>query len=79
VLPPPFDLTREAGYRRWRQAKLAEAKELEAIALIKQIEAMKVMAAEKAADLARLNQLETETLPSLERQLEQERLQKKGL
>lgn len=24
MLPPPFDLTREAGYRRWRQAKLAD-------------------------------------------------------
>lgn len=66
------DFQKQAEDRRLE----AEAKELEAIALIKQIEAMKVMAAEKAADLARLNQLETETLPSLERQLEQERLQK---
>lgn len=66
------DLQKQAEERR----KEAETKELEAIALAKQIEAMKAQAEEKAADLARLTQLETETLPSLERQLEQERLQK---
>jgi uncharacterized coiled-coil protein SlyX len=66
------DLEKQAEERR----KEAETKELEAIALAKQIEAMKVQAEEKAADLARLSQLETETVPSLERQLEQERLQK---
>lgn len=66
------DLEKQAEERR----KEAESKELEAIALAKQIEAMKAQAEEKAAHLARLTQLETETLPSLERQLEQERLQK---
>ncbi len=66
------DLEKQAEERR----KEAETKELEAIALAKQIEAMKAQAEEKAAHLARLTQLETETLPSLERQLEQERLQK---
>lgn len=66
------DFQKQAEERRLE----AEAKELEAIALTKQIEAMKTMADEKAADLARLNQLETEILPNLERQLEQERLQK---
>ena len=66
------DFQKQAEDRRLE----AETKELEAIALAKQIEAMKTMAAEKAVDLARLNQLETETLPSLERQLEQERLQR---
>lgn len=66
------DLQKQAEERR----KEAETKELEAIALAKQIDAMKAQAEEKGADLARLTQLETETLPSLERQLEQERLQK---
>jgi len=66
------DLQKQAEERR----KEAETKELEAIALAKQIEAMKAQAEQKAADLARLTQLETETLPILERQLEQERLQK---
>ena len=66
------DFQKQAEDRRLE----AETKELEAIALAKQIEAMKTMAAEKAVDLARLNQLGTETLPSLERQLEQERLQR---
>ncbi|MDQ5935679.1 MAG: hypothetical protein QG574_2994 [Cyanobacteriota bacterium erpe_2018_sw_21hr_WHONDRS-SW48-000092_B_bin.40] len=70
------DLQKQAEERR----KEAETKELEAIALAKQIDAMKAQAEEKAVDLARLTQLETETLPILERQLEQERLQKeKGL
>jgi DNA repair exonuclease SbcCD ATPase subunit len=66
------DLQKQAEERR----KEAETKELEAIALAKQIDAMKAQAEEKAGDLARLTQLETETLPTLERQLEQERLQK---
>jgi DNA repair exonuclease SbcCD ATPase subunit len=66
------DLEKQAEERR----KEAETKELEAIALAKQIEAMKAQAEEKSTDLARLSQLETETLPTLERQLEQERLQK---
>jgi DNA repair exonuclease SbcCD ATPase subunit len=66
------DLQKQAEERR----KEAETKALEAIALTKQIDAMKSLAEEKAADLARLTQLETETLPTLERQLEQERLQK---
>lgn len=66
------DFQKQAEERRLE----AETKELEGIAMTKQIEAMKAMANEKVADLARLNQLETETLPNLERQLEQERLQK---
>lgn len=66
------DLQKQAEERR----KEAETKELEAIALAKQIDAMKAQAEEKASDLARLTQLETETLPTLERQLEQERLLK---
>jgi len=66
------DLQKQAEDRR----KEAETKELEAIALAKQIDAMKAEANDKATDLARLTQLETETLPTLERQLEQERLQK---
>lgn len=66
------DFQKQAEDRR----KEAESKELEAIALAKQIEAMRLIAESKAADLARLNELETETLPTLERQLEQERLQK---
>ncbi len=66
------DFQKQAEDRR----KEAEIKELETIALTKQIEAMKERADERAADVARLTQLETETLPTLERQLEQERLQK---
>jgi hypothetical protein len=66
------DFQKQAEDRRQE----AEAKELKAIALAKQIEALKTLADEKAVDLARLNQLETETLPTLERQLEQERRQK---
>lgn len=66
------DFQKEAEDRR----REAEAKELEAIALSKQIEAIKVIADEKAADLARLNQLETVTLPTIQRQLDLERAQK---
>lgn len=66
------DFQKEAEERR----KEAEAKELEAIALAKQVEAMRVLAEEKAADLARLNELEKQTLPSMQRQLDLERLQK---
>ena len=66
------DLQKQAEERR----KEAETKELEAIALAKQIDAMKAQAEEKASDLARLTQLETETLPTLEGQLAHERLQK---
>lgn len=66
------DFQKEAEDRR----KEAEAKELEAIALAKQVEAMRVLAEEKAADLARLNELETQTLPSIQRQLDLERAQK---
>ena len=55
------DFQKEAEERR----KEAEAKELEAIALAKQVEAMRVLAEEKAADLARLNELEKQTLPSM--------------
>ncbi|MBA4073481.1 MAG: hypothetical protein C0508_00485 [Cyanobacteria bacterium PR.023] len=66
------DFQKEAEQRR----REAETKELEAIALAKQIEAMKELGREKALEAERLSKLETETLPSLERQLEQERLEK---
>lgn len=66
------DLQKQAEERR----KEAEIKEFEAIAMAKQVEAMKVLAEEKAADLARLNELETKTLPSIQRQLDLERSQK---
>ncbi len=44
--------------------------------MAKQIEAMKERDREKAVEVERLAKLETETLPTLERQLEQERLLK---
>ena len=66
------DFQKEAEQRRQE----AETKELEAIALAKQIEAMKERDREKAAEVERLAKLETETLPTLERHLEQERLEK---
>lgn len=66
------DFQKEAAQRRQQ----AETKELEAIASAKQIEAMKEQDREKAVEVERLAKLETETLPTLERQLEQERLEK---
>jgi hypothetical protein len=66
------DFQKQAEDRR----REAEAKELEAIALAKQIEALKAKSEEAAASVARLTELETEILPTLERQLEQERVQK---
>lgn len=66
------DFQKQAEDRRQE----AEAKELEAIALAKQIAAMKTMSEEKAADLARLEELETKTLPTIQRQLDLERSQK---
>lgn len=66
------DFQKQAEDRR----QLAEAKELEAIALGKQIEAMKAKADESAAEFVRLNKIENETLPSVQRQLEVEREQK---
>ncbi len=66
------DFQKQAEDRRLE----AEAKELEAIALAKQVEALKALTEEKAADLARLNELETKTLPTIQRQLDQERSQK---
>jgi len=66
------DFQKEAEQRRQE----AETKELEAIALAKQIEAMKERDREKAAEVERLAKLETETLPTLERHLEQERHEK---
>lgn len=66
------DFQKQAEERRQE----AEAKELEAIALAKQIDAMKAMSEEKARDLARLNELETKTLPTIQRQLDLERSQK---
>ena len=66
------DFQKQAEARRQE----AEAKELEAVALAKQIEAMKAIDKEKVADLARLNELETKTLPTIQRQLDDERAQK---
>ena len=66
------DFQKQAEDRRLE----AEAKELEAIALAKQVEALKALADEKAVDMARLNELETKTLPAIQRQLDQERSQK---
>lgn len=66
------DFQKEAEQRRQE----AESKELEAIALAKQIEAMKELGREKALEAERLAKLEKETLPTLERHLEQERLDK---
>lgn len=66
------DFQKQAEDRRLE----AEAKELEAIALAKQVEALKALTEEKAADLARLEDLETKTLPTIQRQLDLERSQK---
>lgn len=71
-LKPLPDFQKEAEQRRQE----AETKELEAIALAKQIEAMKKRDREKVVEVERLAQLETVTVPTLERQLEQERLDK---
>jgi len=49
---------------------------VEATPVAKQIEDRKEVAREKDLEAERLSKLETETLPSLERQLEQERLEK---
>jgi DNA repair exonuclease SbcCD ATPase subunit len=65
------DFQKQAEERRLE----AESKELEAIALTKQIAAMKEQADEAAVDVVRLSRLETEVLPTLERQLDEERLQ----
>ena len=65
------DFEKQAEDRRLE----AEAKELEAIALAKQIEAMKAKAEENAAALTRLTELEAK-LPTMEGQLAQERAQK---
>lgn len=66
------DFQKEAEQTR----KQAESKELEAIALAKQIEAMKELEHETALEVQRLMRLEKETLPNLEKHLEQERLDK---
>jgi chromosome segregation ATPase len=66
------DFQKQAEERRLE----AEAKELEANALAKQIAAMQERAEQAVADVARLSRLETEILPTLEGQLAQERLQK---
>lgn len=66
------DFQKQAEDRRLE----AEAKELEAIALAKQVEALKVLTEGKAADLARLEELETQTLPNIQLQLDEERSQK---
>lgn len=59
-----------------QQRQEAETKELEAIALAKQIVAMKEQDKEKALEVERLTKLETEILPTMERHLEQERIEK---
>jgi DNA repair exonuclease SbcCD ATPase subunit len=66
------DFQKEAEIRRQE----AESKELEALALAKQIQAMKVLEQSKVLEVERLTKLEAEVLPSLERQLELERAQK---
>jgi hypothetical protein len=66
------DFQKEAEIRR----QDAESQELKAIALAKQIQAMQDLAQSKALEVERLTKLETEIMPSLERQLEQERVQK---
>jgi hypothetical protein len=66
------DFQKEAEIRRQE----AESQELKAIALAKQIQAMQDLAQSKALEVERLSKLEIEILPSLERQLEQERVQK---
>ena len=58
------DFEKQAEDRR----REAELKELEATALRKQVEALKVQEEAKQAELARLAKLETEVLPSLEAQ-----------
>lgn len=69
------DFQKEAEQRRQQ----AETKKLEAIALAKQIEAMKKRDRQKAVEVERLAKLESETLPTLESQLEQERLEERSL
>lgn len=66
------DFQKEAEHRRQE----AENKELEAIALAKQIEAMKQLDQENVLKVERLAKLEAETLPTLQRHLEQERQEK---
>jgi hypothetical protein len=66
------DFQKEAEIRR----KEAETQELKAIALTKQIQAMQELEQTNATEAARLTQLETEIIPTLERQLEEERVQK---
>jgi DNA repair exonuclease SbcCD ATPase subunit len=66
------DFQKEAEIRRQE----AEAQELKAIALSKQIQAMKTVEQDKALEIEKLKRIETEILPTLERQLEQERVQR---
>ena len=63
---------KEAEIRRQE----TESQEFKAIALSKQIEAMKQLEQATAQELERLIKLESEVLPTLERQLEHERTQK---
>jgi hypothetical protein len=71
-LLPDFQKEAEIGRQE------AESQELKAIALAKQIEAMKELEQSKALEIERLNRLETEILPTLEHRLEQERAQKEN-
>jgi hypothetical protein len=66
------DFQKEAEIRRQE----AEAKELEAIALAKQIQAMQEAEKTKIAEIARLSKVENITVPKLESQLLQERSEK---
>lgn len=66
------DFQKEAEIRRLE----AETQELKAIALTKQIQAMQELVQSKAVESERLARLETEIVPILERQLEEERIQK---
>ncbi len=66
------DFQKEAEIRRQE----AEAQELKAIALTKQIQAMQEMDQKRAVEAERLTKLENDVVPNLERQLGEERMQK---
>lgn len=66
------DFQKEAEIKRQE----AEAQELKAIALGKQIQAMQELDRSRAFEAERLTRLENDIVPNLKRQLEQERLQK---
>lgn len=69
------DFQKEAEISR----KNAELKELESIALSKQIEALRLLEIERAEERERLSKLEGEVIPTLEQQLEIERKERDNL